>query len=107
MKIGAPPAQTRAAGSMGTGTVASGDLGGTYPSPTVEAIGAIPVNTTNAADGLALVYDIATRTIVFGELGASSSSGHWETTMQPGVTAPPVPVENEARDDWLWAFVSD
>jgi hypothetical protein len=32
--------------------------------------------------------------------GASAGAG--ELLMQDGVTAPPVPIENEARDDWLY-----
>lgn len=34
--------------------------------------------------------------------GATSSSGAGEVLMQDGVTAPPVPIETEAQDDWLY-----
>jgi hypothetical protein len=33
-------------------------------------------------------------------LGADADVG--ELLMQDGVTAPPVPIETEARDDWLY-----
>ena len=37
-----------------------------------------------------------------GATGGSSGTGSRELLMQDGVTAPPVPLETEARDDWLY-----
>jgi len=42
---------------------------------------------------------LATKGYVDGEVVSASG----ELLMQDGVTAPPVPIENEAQDDWLYA----
>lgn len=75
---------------------AGGDLGGTYPNPDVEAIDGVVLSGVPTA-GQVLV-------------ATASAAAAWSTltavgqlVMQDGVTAPPVPIETEARDDWLYA----
>jgi hypothetical protein len=64
---------------------AGGVLSGTYPNPGFAA-------------------DMATQ----AELDAFiADPPRWEIVMEDGVTAPPVPVTNEAEDDWLYVLVTD
>jgi len=78
--------------SLPSGTP-GGELGGTWASPTVDA--------THAGSAhLALGSTSAT-----AAAGDHTHAGVYvgELLMQDGVTSPPVPIENEAGDDWLYA----
>jgi hypothetical protein len=63
-----PPAGGIPGGSAG------GDLGGTFPGPTVEGIGGIPIGDTPADDEI-LVYDLGTNTL------------NWEAPAASGLTS--------------------
>jgi glycerophosphoryl diester phosphodiesterase len=87
--------------------------------------GVVPVTEFGTTDEGAVVdhlYSIGARGITANDIGAAvaaarailaggedavEEAGHWEIVMEDGVTAPPVPVTNEAEDDWLYAWVSD
>ena len=75
------------------GTTPGGELGGTWASPTVDA-------THSGSAHLALGSTSST-----AAAGNHAHAGVYvgELLMQDGVTSPPVPIENEAGDDWLYA----
>jgi hypothetical protein len=106
LAIEAPPSAipTSRTIATGTGLTGGGDL---------SADRTISIDTTAEAErirdvvGAALVQG-SNVTITVNDPGdtitiaASATGGAGELLMQDGVTAPPVPIENEARDDWLY-----
>lgn len=67
-------------------------------SPTWDGSGFPPGNPVPAAH----THDEADVNGLIADLAAAASASTGELLMQDGVTAPPVPLETEARDDWLY-----
>lgn len=88
----------------------------TWPASVVWIGGDAPVHDTTADSTTFYVFHTRDNgTTWFGaQVGSGSldaegvrDAGRWEIVMEVGVTAPPVPVTNEAQDDWLYAWVTD
>ena len=62
-----------------------------------DVVGAMVV----AGSNITVVYNDPAGTLTISSTGGSGGAG--ELLMQDGVTAPPVPIENEARSDWLYS----
>jgi hypothetical protein len=75
------------------GTTPGGELGGTWASPTVDA--------THSGSAHLALGSTSSTAAAGDHLHAGVYVG--ELLMQDGVTSPPVPIENEAGDDWLYA----
>ena len=61
----------------------------------------------NFESGMGIRHSVSSNTLtISANLTADviDAAAHWELVMQDGVTAPPEPVENEARDDWLYGL---
>jgi hypothetical protein len=85
-------AQAGLSAEIVVGTTPGGELGGTWASPTVDV-------THSGSAHLAL--GSTSSTAAAGDHTHSAYVG--QLLMQDGVTSPPVPIENEAGDDWLYA----
>lgn len=66
--------------------------------PGIIGAGSVEIIVLLSRDGGATIYGA-----IVG--GSGPSSGHWEILMAGGVSAPPEPLENGTRTDWLWAFI--
>jgi len=88
------------------GSTVGGDLSGVLPNPTVDGLQGRDVASTAPTDGQALAYSTANSQWEPSDVATVASvdaAGYTkELLMQDGVTNPPVPIETEAQDDWLY-----
>jgi len=88
------------------GNTVGGDLSGVLPNPKVDGLQGRAVGTAAPSDTQVLTWNASASEWRPGDvasLDSVESAGFTkELLMQDGVTAPPVPVETEAQDDWLY-----